>query len=73
MEVPQGEGGMPQMISKVATANYLDRRVSGDNLILYKVVSSLGRIKIGPSNIYGPFTGAVALQVVYGVRYKSSG
>lgn len=34
-------GEMPQMISKVARANHSDGRVLGDNLILYKVVSSL--------------------------------
>lgn len=64
---------MPQMISKVATANCSDRRVSGDNLLLYNVVSSSGRVKIGPSNIYEPFAGAVTLQLVCGVHYKSSG
>lgn len=61
------------MISEEATASYADRRVSGDNLILYKVVSSLGRVQIEPSNIYGSFLGAVVLQLVCGVHYKSSG
>lgn len=53
---------MPQMTSNVA--NYSDRRVSGDHLIVYKVVSSFRTVKIGPSNIYGPLAGNVALQIV---------
>lgn len=55
---------MPQMISKVARANNSDRRVLRDHLILYKVVSSLGKVKIGPSNIYRPLAGAVVLQLL---------
>lgn len=46
--VIQGESKSPQMISKVIRANYSDRRVIGGNLILYKVLSSLGTVKIGP-------------------------
>lgn len=65
-------GEMPQMISKVARANHSDRRVLGDNLILYKVVSSLRAVKIGPSNIYGPLAGAAVLQLARGVHYKHS-
>lgn len=64
---------MPQMISNVARANYLDRRGSGDHLILNKVVSSFGTVRIRPSNIYGPLAGNIALQLVCGVHYKSSG
>lgn len=50
------------MTSKVARANYSDRRVFRDNLILYRVVSSLGTVKIGPSDSYGPLTGAAVFQ-----------
>lgn len=66
------EGGMPQMISKLARANNSDRRVLRDHLILYKVVLSLGKVKIGPSNIYGPLAGAVVLQLTCGAHYKTS-
>lgn len=60
------------MISKVAGANNSDRRVLRDHLILYKVVSSLGKVKIGPSNIYGSLAGAFVLQLTCGVHYKTS-
>lgn len=60
------------MIGKAARANCSERRASGDNLILYKVVSSLGTVEIGPSNIYGSLAGAVVLQLARGVHYKNS-
>lgn len=66
------EGGMPQMISKVARAKNSHKRVLRDHLILYKVVLSLGKVKIGPLNIYGPLAGAVVLQLICEVYYKTS-
>lgn len=63
---------MPQMIGKAARASYSERRASGDNLILCKVVSSLGTVEIGPSNIYGSLAAAVVLQLALGVHYKNS-
>lgn len=60
------------MISKVARATKSDRRVLGDNLMLYKVVSSLRTVKLGPSNIYGPVAGAAVLQLACGLRSKHS-
>lgn len=51
--------------------NYLDRRVFGDNLILYKVVLFLGIVKIRLLNIYGFVVEVVVFYLVCGVYYKS--
>lgn len=59
------------MIIKVVRVNYLDRRVFGDNLILYKVVLFLGIVKIRLLNIYGFVVEVVVFYLVCGVYYKS--